>query len=1586
MSASTWTWTGASGTEWANSGDWNPSTGSPQPGDTAILNSATPPRMLTVTGTQLSDNTIDLSNGATVNFANGSTLDAGSAIYGGVGTIAVAGSFLDYGTIQTTGSTAVLTVLIDGTLTSNGLPNDAGINAGSAGSQTNNGTLVVNGGAIEDEGIHVNDGVAVVTTALDSSDEVSITGGSVTLDLMASGAPLLQFVSASIASTLKLVDPTAYADGSIGGFSTGDTLDIGSNVVGTIVYDNESSSGYNNITIEAADGSTILSAVMTGSGANDIASGTYTFAASGGTAGGFQVTQGTGDTLISLAGSTTSPPPGPSTWSWIGTTGSYDVSSNWTLVAGTSTTGYPVNGDSAFIPAGTVDVSGATLDLENLNIGGTSSAGIVATDGGSLEVNSGLLMLNASTLTLDNTSAIDLGTSGSYVAGAVDIESGISLVGNGLLGVASVIDDGEIIVSNSASPGASTGGTLEIAGGVSGAGGFSLTSGSALLLDGTVDTGLSIAFSAGSSDVLVLATPGTAFANAITGLATGDRIEFGNGMTVTAASVVNGNTIAVDFHGTNGLSGTYDLSDVGFAADSGQQLNVGVDATTADSYIQVGTATTQTATQIGPDIWQAGSNYVIGTSLASGVTLEFQGSPVTSGQFGTAVVPIAAAPLAGGGYEVAWEVTGANEYTVWDTNAGGNYVGSPIGVVPGGSFALEQLEISFNDDLNGDGTIGPVGTSLGSDIWQFGSNYVIGTSLDSGTLLEFQGSPVTVEQFGTAVVPIAAAPLAGGGYEVAWEVLDANEYTVWDTDADGNYTSSPIGIVSGTSPLLEEFELSVGQDLNNDDTIGVVPTQIIGNPGSFDLLQVGDDYVLGSNSGTIASFGTAAVSPWSGPILQYQGSPVTAGEFGANVVPIAAAPLAGGGYEVAWEVMGANEYTVWDVNANGNYVGSPVGVVSGSNLALEALEPSFNDDLNGDGTIGVVPMSVVQVDNGVTLGATGNDYVMEASTGGAVLSYQGNPVTAGQFGTNVVPIGAAPLAGGGYEVAWEVTGANEYTVWDTDANGNYVGTPIGVVAGNSPLLEALEPSFGQDLNNDGTIGLVPTQIIGNSGTFNLLQIGNDYVLGSNSGTIASVGTVPVSPWSGPVLQYQGNPVTAGEFGADVVPIAAAPLASGGYEVAWEVMGANEYTVWDVNANGNYVSSPIGVVSGTNLALEALEPSFNDDLNGDGTIGVASASVIQVDNGMTLASAGNEYVMEGSAGGAVLQYQGNPVTAGEFGANVVPIGAAALAGGGFEVAWEVMGANEYTVWDTDASGNYVGSPIGVVSGTSLALEVLEPSFNQDLNNDGTIGVASATAIQVDNGTTLAAAGNEYVMEGSAGGAVLQYQGNPVTAGEFGADVVPIGAVKTAGGYDVAWEVNGSNEFIVWSTDNNGNYTGSPTGVVPGQSFALEDLEPTFGQDLNGDGRLSSELVTATGAGGVLNLSDQTQAATINLGGNGASAIAALNAVSLSFIGTPDAITLGSGADTIEYALTPGSGIETIANFTYGLDELNIDLAGAASSTLQAYNTMVNGVSAIAITSSADASHGVVLLNMTSGQTAATLLDSHTTFIGGHALIS
>ena len=66
-----------------------------------------------------------------------------------------------------------------------------------------------------------------------------------------------------------------------------------------------------------------------------------------------------------------------------------------------------------------------------------------------------------------------------------------------------------------------------------------------------------------------------------------------------------------------------------------------------------------------------------------------------------------------------------------------------------------------------------------------------------------------------------------------------------------------------------------------------------------------------------------------------------------------------------------------------------------------------------------------------------------------------------------------------------------------------------------------------------------------------------------------------------------------------------------------------------------------------------------------------------------------------------------------------------------------------MWNTDSSGNYVSNAIGIVSGTSAALQSLETSFHQDLNGDGVIGV-TATVIEAFGSTSLTEIGNNFYL--------------------------------------------------------------------------------------------------------------------------------------------------------------------------------------------------------------------------------------------------
>src|SRR5207244_4167197 len=154
-------------------------------------------------------------------------------------------------------------------------------------------------------------------------------------------------------------------------------------------------------------------------------------------------------------------------------------------------------------------------------------------------------------------------------------------------------------------------------------------------------------------------------------------------------------------------------------------------------------------------------------------------------------------------------------------------------------------------------------------------------------------------------------------------------------------------------------------------------------------------------------------------------------------------------------------------------------------------------------------------------------------------------------------------------------------------------------------------------NGDGVIG-VPTTVVEALGSVSLVKAGNNYSLGS----------------SGPALKFNGVAYVAGEYGA-WAPIGVEATATG-YEVAWKMAGSDQYTVWYTNSSGNFVSNPLDGVSGANAGLQSYETSFQQDLNGDGVIGVPT-TVVEALGSVSLVKAGNNYSL-GSSGPA-LKFNG-----------------------------------------------------------------------------------------------------------------------------------------------------------------------------------------------------------------------------------------------------------------------------------------------------------------------------------------------------------
>jgi hypothetical protein len=571
---------------------------------------------------------------------------------------------------------------------------------------------------------------------------------------------------------------------------------------------------------------------------------------------------------------------------------------------------------------------------------------------------------------------------------------------------------------------------------------------------------------------------------------------------------------------------------------------------------------------------------------------------------------------------------------------------------------------------------------------------------------------------------------------------------------------------------------------------------VIQTDGTTSLVQVGLSYFLDS------------VGTNTGPQLKYNGAAVTAGEFG-GWTPIGAIQTASG-YDIAWKMAGADQYAIWSTDANGNYLSNLTPAVSGTGYTLESYETTFQQDLNGDGTIG--PTSVViQTDGSTSLTEVANGFFLYTSGVGPSLKYGGAAVTAGEFG-GWTPIDAIQTADG-YDIAWKMAGADQYAIWSTDSNGNYLSNLTPAVPGNSTQLESYETLFHQDLNSDGVIG-IPAVVVQVDGSTSLTEIGSNFYLYNNG--------------VGPSLKYAGAAVTAGEFGG-WTPIGAIQTASG-CDIAWKLAGTDQYAIWSTDSNGNYVSNLTPAVSSTSYALESYETTFQQDLNGDGTIGLTSV-VIQTDGSTSLTQVANEIFLYNGGGGPSLKYDGMAVTAGEFGA-WTPIGAIQTTSG-YDIAWKMPGANLYAVWSTDANGNYLSNLTPAVPGNSTQLESYETLFQQDLNGDGIIGIPA--------GTSPAAAQAAQAVQTFFDGQTL----TPDTPSTFAGQLIGFGGDGTLAGSDKV-DLRGFNFDTLHTSFNS---TSGTLSLSSGTNTASLQFLGQYSQDsfhFADDGNGGTLVVAATPA--------------------------------------------------------------------------------------------------------------------------------------------
>jgi hypothetical protein len=204
-------------------------------------------------------------------------------------------------------------------------------------------------------------------------------------------------------------------------------------------------------------------------------------------------------------------------------------------------------------------------------------------------------------------------------------------------------------------------------------------------------------------------------------------------------------------------------------------------------------------------------------------------------------------------------------------------------------------------------------------------------------------------------------------------------------------------------------------------------------------------------------------------------------------------------------------------------------------------------------------------------------------------------------GGNAAPAAYFSLDGGNTD--WADYGLHSDPSDFLNPGPTFLGGPYSSLTPNDPFneiygggtLQSLTAVDKAQLDALGFHTMTPvTTVIESLGSTSLVQTGNNYFLDS------------ISTGTGPSLKYGGATVVAGQFGS-WTPIGAEQTSTG-YEVALHNTANGLYTVWNTDVSGNVTYAAIAAVAGTSTALESLEPSFHQDLNGDGVIGVPAHAV------------------------------------------------------------------------------------------------------------------------------------------------------------------------------------------------------------------------------------------------------------------------------------------------------------------------------------------------------------------------------------------
>jgi autotransporter passenger strand-loop-strand repeat protein len=733
-------------------------------------------------------------------------------------------------------------------------------------------------------------------------------------------------------------------------------------------------------------------------------------------------------------------------------------------------------------------------------------------------------------------------------------------------------------------------------------------------------------------------------------------------------------------------------------------------------------------------------------------------------------------------------------------------------ILSGGTQNVSSGGVSYYTSAANFGTqdVFSSGTASGSVVLSGGVQNVLDGGVTRGTV--FSGGIQNVAGMANeGVVQDGSQIITTGGVAIAATVEDEVVYP-----PQGSLSSSPYASTYG-------YQLVSSGGVASQSLVELGGTQVVSSGG-----EAIDATISGTNfSGT----------PITGPVTSLpQGLDILSGTQ----------EIRSSGSAIGTRV---EAYGVQEVFAGGTAIGTIVDNFGQTTVAggtASATVVSSGGALDGGGT---------------AIGSIVYEGGTEDVTSATGCTVSGGTEVVGAF---CVASNTKVLAGGVQSVdGGTATGAvlNSGTQYVSSGNffaGIVTGTAIGTQVNNG----GQEFVFYRDVTSNTVIAADGTEYVSSGGTAVGTVIDNGGVEQVFSGGIASGSVI-----SGGILMLSGGAVIVGGVhfaGGGELSIGGTSSPSG------VISGLASGDIIDLSGSTFTSGGSVRLQAGN--VLEVVEEGVTYNLQLDPTANLESLPFELGHDGASgtdiyvgsISQVGNNYDLLGKSGFSTsLKFAGRAFTSGEAGA-WVPIASVQTASG-YDVAWKNTSTGQYTAWALNSSGNYTSNHLGAVSGTSFSLESLETTFGQDLNSDGTIG-PTKTLVRTDGSTSLTQVANEYFLYAAGGtsGPSLKVGGTAVTLGEYG-DTAPIGAIKTATGYEIAWENSSTDRFTFWATDSNGNYTSNITGLVSGTNATLKSLEATFYQDFNGDGVIDTPTTVINVTGHVvLPLSSVTQPAAIAAG--------------------------------------------------------------------------------------------------------------------------